>query len=268
MRAGDPPRTRLVLRVIAVERSLRGLLLLAAGTYLLLHLSTDLGRLAERIMRSVDIDPRQHFFHPIVARLHRLHAHDLRIAGLAVLGYGGLELVEGVGLWLDQLWAEYLTVIATSLLIPFELYELARTRPSGRRAGSSSTSDRHLPGVGAAAQACGGAAVAAGTPSTTRPHHHDRRDGGRYLLPDPASRARACARERSGGQHDQAPATGPMTIIIATGVGYPSGSLLACVRVRVGRVGRRPRDQARAGALAGELRPRRPGRRGRPGRPG
>jgi uncharacterized membrane protein (DUF2068 family) len=38
-----------------------------------------------------------------------------------------LELVEGVGLWLDPLWAEYLTVIATSLLIPVELYELERT---------------------------------------------------------------------------------------------------------------------------------------------
>jgi hypothetical protein len=33
-------RTRLVLRLIAVERSLRGVLLLAAGTYLLFHLST------------------------------------------------------------------------------------------------------------------------------------------------------------------------------------------------------------------------------------
>ena len=31
-----------------------------------------------------------------------------------------------MGLWLDKLWAEYLTVIATSLLIPLELYELAR----------------------------------------------------------------------------------------------------------------------------------------------
>jgi uncharacterized membrane protein (DUF2068 family) len=126
MRAGDPSRTRLVLRLIAIERSLRGLLLLAAGVYLLFHLSTDLGQLAERISRSIDIDPRQHFIHGIVTRLHRLHAHQLRIAGIAALGYGGLELVEGVGLWLDQLWAEYLTVIATTLLIPFELYELAR----------------------------------------------------------------------------------------------------------------------------------------------
>ena len=134
MRAGDPPRTRLVLRLIAVERSLRGLILVAAGIYLLFHLSTDLGQLAERIIRSIDIDPRQHFFHRIVTRLHRLRAHELRIAGLAAIGYGGLELVEGIGLWLDQLWAEYLTVIATSLLIPLELYELA-IRPSLWKAG-------------------------------------------------------------------------------------------------------------------------------------
>ena len=124
MRAGDPSRTRLVLRLIAVERALRGVLLLAAGIYLLFHLSTDFGQLADRIIRSIELDPQQHFLHRIVARLHRLHARELRIVGVVALGYGGLELVEGVGLWLDQLWAEYLTVIATSLLIPFELYEL------------------------------------------------------------------------------------------------------------------------------------------------
>jgi uncharacterized membrane protein (DUF2068 family) len=122
----DPPRTRVVLRVIAIERCLRGLLLLAAGVYLLFHLNTDFGRLAERIIRSIDVDPRQHLLHRLVARLHSLRARELRIAAIAALGYGGLELVEGVGLWLDQLWAEYLTVIATTLLIPFELYELAR----------------------------------------------------------------------------------------------------------------------------------------------
>ena len=134
MRAGDPPRTRLVIRLIAIERSLRGLLLLAAGTYLLFHLNTDFGHLAERIIRSIDIDPRQRFLHRIVTRLHHLHKHELRIAGLAAIGYGTLELVEGVGLWLDQLWAEYLTVTATSLFIPFELYELA-IRPSLWKAG-------------------------------------------------------------------------------------------------------------------------------------
>src|SRR5438552_8990806 len=134
MRAGDPPRTRLVIRVIAIERSLRGLLLLAAGVYLLFHLSTDFGHLAERIIRSIDVDPRQRFFHRIVTRLHHLHAHELRLAGLAAIGYGTLELVEGVGLWLDQVWAEYLTVIATSLFIPLRALR-ARDPPQPRKAG-------------------------------------------------------------------------------------------------------------------------------------
>jgi uncharacterized membrane protein (DUF2068 family) len=120
----DPPRTRLVLRLIAAERLLRGLVLLVAGVYLLFHLSTDFGQLAERATRSVELDPRQHFLHRLIDRLHRLRAHELRVVGVVAIGYGMLELVEGVGLWLDQLWAEYLTVIATSLLVPFELYEL------------------------------------------------------------------------------------------------------------------------------------------------
>lgn len=122
--AHDPPRSRRILRLIALERILRGVLLGIGGVYLLTHLGSDYGRLAERIMRSVDLDPHQPFFHSVVSRLHRLHAGQLRLAGLLAIGYGGIELVEGVGLWLDQLWAEYLTVIVTSVLIPFEIYEL------------------------------------------------------------------------------------------------------------------------------------------------
>jgi uncharacterized membrane protein (DUF2068 family) len=132
--AADPPRSRRFLRLIALERMARGVLLLAAGVYLLFHLSTDLGRLADHAIRAIELDPRRPFLHRFVAYLHRLHASGLRIAALFALGYGALELVEGTGLWLDQLWAEYLTVIATSLLLPFEVYELVR-RPSVWKAG-------------------------------------------------------------------------------------------------------------------------------------
>jgi len=127
--ASDPPRSRRVLRLIALERAGRGVLLLAAGVYLLFHLNSDFGRLGERVIRAIELDPRRPFFHRILAYLHHLHASELRIAAIVAIGYGVLELVEGTGLWLDQLWAEYLTVIATSLLLPFELYELVH-RPS------------------------------------------------------------------------------------------------------------------------------------------
>ena len=133
-KAHDRRRSRRVVRLIAAERIVRGVLLLAAGVYLLFNVNNDFGRLAERVLRAVDLDPRRPLFHRLIAYLHHLHASELRIAALFALGYGVLELVEGTGLWLDQLWAEYLTVIATSLLIPFELYELVH-HPSALKAG-------------------------------------------------------------------------------------------------------------------------------------
>src|SRR6478735_6412159 len=112
----------------------RGVLLLAAGVYLLFHLSSDFGRLADHAIRAIELDPRRPFLHRFVAYLHHVHASELRVAALFALGYGALELVEGTGLWLDKLWAEYLTVVATSLLIPLELYELVR-HPTALKAG-------------------------------------------------------------------------------------------------------------------------------------
>lgn len=44
----------------------------------------------------------------------------------AIFCYGILILVEAVGLWLDLLWAEKLTVISTSAFLPLEIYELSK----------------------------------------------------------------------------------------------------------------------------------------------
>jgi uncharacterized membrane protein (DUF2068 family) len=131
---GNRPRSRRILRLIALERIVRGVFLLGAAVYLLFHLNSDFGRLGERVMRAVELDPRRPFLHRIVAYLHHLHASEVRVAALLAFGYGLLELVEGTGLWLDQLWAEYLIVVATSLLIPLELYELVR-HPTALKAG-------------------------------------------------------------------------------------------------------------------------------------
>jgi uncharacterized membrane protein (DUF2068 family) len=117
------------LRLIAVERAIRGAVLIAAGIYLFGHLKSDFGKIADRWMRKLELDPNRHFLHRIVERLHNVTSNEVKIFAVLALGYGVLEFVEGVGLWLDKLWAEYLTVIATSLLVPFEVYELVR-KPS------------------------------------------------------------------------------------------------------------------------------------------
>jgi uncharacterized membrane protein (DUF2068 family) len=49
--------------------------------------------------------------------------HLFVLAGICI-AYACLEGVEAVGLWFNKRWAEYLTFIATTLLIPYEVYEL------------------------------------------------------------------------------------------------------------------------------------------------
>ena len=54
------------------------------------------------------------------------------VAGL--LAYAALFAVEGVGLWLEKRWGEWLTIVATTSFIPFELYELLKRATAVRAA--------------------------------------------------------------------------------------------------------------------------------------
>jgi uncharacterized membrane protein (DUF2068 family) len=55
-----------------------------------------------------------------------LHRHTLVVLLLTAIGYAIVETLEAVGLWRRRRWAEYLTVVATAGLLPFELAELAK----------------------------------------------------------------------------------------------------------------------------------------------
>jgi len=59
-----------------------------------------------------------------------------RISGIVIVTscYTLLLLTEGIGLWLRKAWAEWLTVIATASLIPFELLEFIHRHDSKRLA--------------------------------------------------------------------------------------------------------------------------------------
>ena len=54
------------------------------------------------------------------------HYSPTHLVVLAVIffAFAAVEAVEAVGLWWNKRWAEYLTLIVTSALIPFEIYEL------------------------------------------------------------------------------------------------------------------------------------------------
>jgi len=62
----------------------------------------------------------------VLQRITGLSVKHLRLVGIVALVYAVLFVTEGVGLWRRQKWAEFLTVIATASLVPFEAYEVSQ----------------------------------------------------------------------------------------------------------------------------------------------
>ena len=68
--------------------------------------------------------------HPHILRalteVTSLSERQIQTLGVIALSYATLYRIEGIGLWHQSRWAEYLTIVATSLLIPLEIYEITR----------------------------------------------------------------------------------------------------------------------------------------------
>ena len=122
-----------ILRVLAVERCGRGLLLLvlAYGVWYFKDAKTSIKHTfdeaipaAKPLARVFDYDLDAS---PTVERLRHLldsDQHTLNLVAGGLLAYAALQLVEGVGLFLLKRWGEYVAVVGTSAFIPLEVYEL------------------------------------------------------------------------------------------------------------------------------------------------
>ncbi|MGW2916358.1 DUF2127 domain-containing protein [Streptomyces angustmyceticus] len=131
---GKPLRDRYVLRLIALDRLLHFLVLgvLAVGV---LVFADERARLRAPFYRVMDdlqtgIGGPGGSGHGLLGELSRAFA--VRSAALWWIGvilacYALLEGVEAVGLWFTKRWAEYLTFVATTLLLVPEVYGLTAT---------------------------------------------------------------------------------------------------------------------------------------------
>ena len=50
----------------------------------------------------------------------------VQLLGLSAFAYAALFAVEGTGLWMQKRWAEYFSIVATSSLLPLEIYEVVK----------------------------------------------------------------------------------------------------------------------------------------------
>jgi uncharacterized membrane protein (DUF2068 family) len=129
---GRPLRDRYVLRLIALDRLVHFFVLGALATAVFLFaadraaLSGTFYRVLEAVQGGVG-GPTGQAGGGILRELERAFAaksSTLWLVGWALAGYAVLEGVEAVGLWFAQRWAEYLTFVATTLLLIPEVYEL------------------------------------------------------------------------------------------------------------------------------------------------
>ena len=65
----------------------------------------------------------------LIGLLPQVSRSALLTLALISTGYLLLHVIEAIGLWLGQLWVEYLILVETAAFLPYELYELAR-RPT------------------------------------------------------------------------------------------------------------------------------------------
>jgi uncharacterized membrane protein (DUF2068 family) len=108
------------------------LLLAAAGFGIFRLMSRDIGNALEQFASRLHLDPENRLVHEVVNRAAGIDRGHLKLLGAGTFFYAVLEGLEGVGLLLRRRWAEYLTVVATGLLMPLEVYEIAQ-KPNALR---------------------------------------------------------------------------------------------------------------------------------------
>jgi uncharacterized membrane protein (DUF2068 family) len=130
---GRALRDATILRLLAAERFLRGLIILAIAYGVLRFRASqqDLRAAFERALPAAKpLEKALHVNLTDSAFVHRLQhvlaskPHTLSLIAVGLFAYAGLQLVEGIGLWLLKRWGEYVAVVGTSAFIPLEVYEL------------------------------------------------------------------------------------------------------------------------------------------------
>ena len=111
------------LRAVALFKFCKATLLLVAAWGILKFLNPDFASRVDDWIDTLRSGPAQHLMRYLLEYVNRGPVHVYLGSFVSVL-YAALFLVEGYGLWRGRRWAEYLTVVVTSLLIPVEIYKV------------------------------------------------------------------------------------------------------------------------------------------------
>lgn len=117
-------RSNRLLVLIGITKLMKAALLvgLGIGAGRLMH--HDVAEVFRHWAHAVRVDPQNRYLHAVLFRLTGIDDRRLREIEVGTFLYAALFATEGIGLVLRKRWAEYVTVVTTSLLLPVEVYEM------------------------------------------------------------------------------------------------------------------------------------------------
>jgi uncharacterized membrane protein (DUF2068 family) len=124
-RSAGQRHNRLLL-LIAVYKLLYALLFFAIGfgAHRLLH--KDIADQIELLARYLRFNPESRLVIFILEKASLINDPVLRRIGFVADCYATVTLVEGIGLYLEKAWGEFLTLAITASFLPWEIFEIFR----------------------------------------------------------------------------------------------------------------------------------------------
>jgi uncharacterized membrane protein (DUF2068 family) len=120
-----PNRNRWLI-AIGVLKLLKAVLFVSLGFGVIRLLHKDIADVLLRTATALRFDPENRFVNLLLEKSALLSPHRLKQISFAIFLYAALDIIEGTGLVLEKVWAEYFTLILTGCFLPLEFYEIIR----------------------------------------------------------------------------------------------------------------------------------------------
>ena len=112
------------LELIALYKLLQAALLVAVGVGALKLLHKDVADVLGHVARELRMNPEGHLVGFLLDKASLLDDKRLHQISFFLFGYAALGVIEGMGLMLEKVWAEYFTSFITASFLPIEIFEL------------------------------------------------------------------------------------------------------------------------------------------------
>jgi uncharacterized membrane protein (DUF2068 family) len=124
-RSGGHSHNRFLV-LIAIYKFFHALLFfsIGIGAHRLLH--KDIADQLEVLARHLRFNPESRLVNFILEKASLINDPALRRIGFVAYCYATVTLVEGIGLYLEKAWGEFLTLAITASFLPWEIYEIIR----------------------------------------------------------------------------------------------------------------------------------------------